>query len=105
MGFFNKLRNLFQTEGNPNVTIWGLGDLLYCQKCEEPVSSVHHECQVTLPKSVRFEDERKEENKFRKQYLKKVGGWSVVTNEVSAFTPDELEAVAEHMRQLDEEVP
>ena len=59
-----------------------------------------------LPKNVRFENERKKENSFRKQYLRKVqNSWSVVTNEVSSFEPEELEAIAEHMRSLDEDIP
>ena len=59
-----------------------------------------------LPKNVRFENERKKENSFRKQYLRKVqDSWSVVTNEVSSFEPEELEAIAEHMRSLDEDIP
>ena len=59
-----------------------------------------------LPSTVRFENERKEANSFRKQYLRKVGDtWSVVTNEVSSFNPEELEAIARHMRQADEDIP
>lgn len=59
-----------------------------------------------LPSTVRFENERKEENSFRKQYLRKVqDSWTVVTNEVSSFEPEELEAIAEHMRSLDEDIP
>jgi len=59
-----------------------------------------------LPSTVRFEDKRKEANNFRKQYLRKVqDSWTVVTNEVSSFEPEELEAIAEHMRSLDEDIP
>jgi len=59
-----------------------------------------------LPSTVRFEDKRKEANNFRKQYLRKVqDSWTVVTNEVSSFEPEELEAIADHMRSLDEDIP
>ena len=59
-----------------------------------------------LPSTVRFENERKEENIFRKQYLRKVqDSWTVVTNEVSSFELEELEAIAKHMRSVDEDIP
>ena len=103
----SKLREWTKPEGNPNVVWKGFGDILYCEECKEVVETVHHECEEPrLPKTVRFENERKKENKFRKQYLRRVGDtWCIVINEVSSFEPNELEAIAKHMRKTNEEIP
>ena len=46
---FQRIRNKvgnWLSRGNPNVTVWGFGDLLYCQKCNEVVSTVYHTCNM-----------------------------------------------------------
>lgn len=60
---------------------------------------------MSLPKNVKFEGPNPA-NSHRHQYLKAVNGsWTVVTNEVSSFTPDELRAIADHMEEVEEKLP
>jgi hypothetical protein len=57
---------------------------------------------MSTPKGIYFE-EAKPENNHRAQYQKRISGTgSVITNEVSSFSPRELEAIAEDMRQREQ---